>query len=122
MATPENRHYAVIDPYRRKLTLQYKGQTVAETENALILKEVGRSVYDPVFYIPKADISADLEMDPVSKGHCPIKGDSFRWYLKGEDLGTYFAWSYEEPLPRAKQIKDHLAFNMALVTLVSAPA
>lgn len=117
----ENRHYAVIDPYRRKLTLTYQEEVIAETENAKILKEVGWSVLDPVYYIPKEDIRVELVMDPESKGFCPIKGNSHRWYLKENSPGAYFGWSYEEPLPMAKKIKGHIAFNTAHVTFTSAP-
>lgn len=117
----EKRHYAIIEPYKRKLKLMYKDVLVAETENALILKEVGKSVYDPVFYIPRQDIHIELEMDPVSKGHCPIKGDSYRWYLKENPTENYFGWSYETPLSRASKIAGHIAFNMQYVTLISAP-
>ncbi len=99
----------------------YQDVLVAETENALILKEVGKSVYDPVFYIPKADIKIDLEMDAVSKGHCPIKGDAHRWYLKENPTANYFGWSYEAPLPRSRKLEGHIAFNMQYVTLISAP-
>jgi hypothetical protein len=49
----EKRHYAVIDDYNRKLTLKYMNEVIAETTSALILKEVGKSVYDPVFYQKK---------------------------------------------------------------------
>ena len=121
MSKSEHRHYAVIDPYQRKLTVTYQGEVVAETENAMILKEVGRSVYNPVFYIPKADIKVELEMDPISKGACPIKGKANRWYLKVNPTEHYFGWSYEDPLPMSKKIEGHIAFNQAYVTFISAP-
>lgn len=117
----EKRHYNVIDPYNRKLTLIYKGQTIAETTNALILKEVGKSVYNPVFYLPKEDIQIPLVLEPQRKSHCPIKGDATYWNIDGDFTENYFAWSYEEALPRAKKIKGHIAFNAAYITFVSAP-
>jgi uncharacterized protein (DUF427 family) len=49
MEKTEKRHYAVINPYNRNLTLTFEGKTIAETQNAMILKEVGKTVYDPVF-------------------------------------------------------------------------
>ena len=101
MENSENRHYAVIDQYARKLRVEYDGKIIAESENALILKEVGRSVYNPVFYFPKADISAELIMNPEMKGTCPIKGQSNHWNLKDNPTPMYFGWSYENPHPRS---------------------
>ena len=121
MDTNQQKHYADIDAYQRKLTLQYKGQTIAETENALIYKEVSRRVYNPVYYIPKGDIQIELEMETDTKGYCPIKGHYHNWHLKEDRTESYFAWSYEEPLGMAKEIKGHIAFNPAYITFISAP-
>ena len=119
----EQRHYAVTDVYNRKLTLTYKGKTLAETSEALILKEVGKSVYNPVFYLPKNAIKLELELDNSRQSHCPIKGDATYWYVKDDPTTNYFGWSYEESdvLPKAKKIKGYIAFNMQYVTIVSEP-
>ena len=119
----EKRHYAVVDPYNRKLTLKYKGDILAETSNALILKEVGKGVYNPVLYLPKDAIKMELELESSRQSHCPIKGDATYWNIKGDYTNNYFAWSYEEEgvLPRAKKIKGHIAFNMEYITLISEP-
>ncbi|WP_394749451.1 DUF427 domain-containing protein [Spongiimicrobium salis] len=117
----EKRHYSVIDPYKRKLTLLYKGKTIAETTNALILKEVGKSVYNPVFYLPKTDIKIPLVLEPQRTSHCPIKGDATYWNIEGDFTENYFAWSYEEALARSKKIQGYIAFNMEYIELVSSP-
>ncbi len=117
----DKRHYAVIDKYNRKLTLQYKGEVVAETTEALILKEVGKTVYDPVFYLPKEALKIQLAPDAGHKSHCPIKGDASYWNLPDAFTESYFAWSYENSLPHTKKIEGHIAFNMKYITVVSAP-
>ncbi len=117
----EDRHYAVIDPYNRKLTVKYKDQVIAETENAKILKEVGRSVYNPVFYFPKEDLKVELKPEADKSTHCPIKGDASYWNL-ADPTPNYFAWSYEDPLPKGEKIKGLLAFNENYVTLISEPS
>lgn len=121
MDSADNRHFAVIDPYRRKLTIKFGDQVIAATTNALILKEHGRSLYDPVFYIPKEDISVELEREADTTGFCPIKGHAHRWHMKDQPLEQYIAWSYEDPLPRGRKIMGHLAFNMRYVSFVSEP-
>jgi uncharacterized protein (DUF427 family) len=122
MANTEHPHYASINRFPRKLTLTHAGKVVAETTEALILKEVAHGkVYDPVYYIPKADIKLEMVMDPESKGRCPLKGKSYRWNLKNDPIGPYFGWSYEEPLEGVPEIKGHIAFNGAYVTFLSEP-
>ena len=115
------RHYVVIDNYNRKLSMKYKNEIIAETTNALILKEVAKSVYDPVFYLPKEDIRIKLDPEPNRQSHCPIKGDASYWNVHGDFTDNYFAWSYENPLPRSKKIKGLLAFNPEYVTFISEP-
>ena len=117
----DNRHYAVIDNYNRKVTFVFEGKTIVETTKAKILKEVGTSVYNPVLYIPKEDIKPELIAEPTRQSHCPIKGDASYWTIEGATTDTYFAWSYEEPHPRTKKIKGLVAFNMDYITAISEP-
>lgn len=121
MADTENRHYAVVDPVNRKLSVTYQGKVIAESENALILKEVGRSVYNPVYYFPKDALKVEVEKLDGPSGYCPIKGQSTRWNLTEAPVEAYLAWSYEEALPKTKKISGHLAFNSSLVTFISEP-
>ena len=120
MENTENRHYAVIDAYTRKLTLLYNDTLLAESTNAFILKEVGKSVYNPVLYVPKEDIMMELAKENGRESFCPIKGDATYWNLTDNPVtNDYFAWSYEEPLPRAKKIKGCVAFNLNYIKLIS---
>ncbi len=116
-----NRHYSVIDPYSRSLTIEMDGKPIAKTSSALILKEVGKTVYDPVFYVPKEDVLIDIEPEAERQSHCPIKGEASYWNIAGNPTSDYFAWSYENPLPRSRKIEGYIAFNTAYVTFVSAP-
>jgi uncharacterized protein (DUF427 family) len=117
----EKRHYAAIDNYNRKLTLKYLNEVIAETTSALILKEVGKSIYDPVFYLPKESVLIKLVSEPNRQSLCPIKGDASYWNVEGDFTDNYFAWSYENALPRTKKIKGYIAFNMEYITLISEP-
>ena len=116
-----NRHYAVIDKYNRKLSIKYKNEVIAQTENALIVKEVGKGVYDPVFYIPKEDIRIKLVEEADRKSHCPIKGDATYWNIEDDFSENYFAWSYEEALPRSKKLQGLIAFNIDYISFISEP-
>ena len=121
MAESDKRHFAVVDRLNRKLSITYNGEIIAETTEALILKEVGKSVYNPVYYLPKSALKVELNKIEGPSGYCPIKGQSTRWNLAEQPVAPYFAWSYEEALPQTKKISGHLAFNPALVTFISEP-
>jgi len=116
----EKRHYAVYDNYNRILTLKKGTEIVAKTTNAIIVKEVGKGVYDPVFYIPKEDVVIPMALEEGKTSTCPIKGDASYW-MPNEKTANYFAWSYENANPRAKKIRGHIAFNMEYITLISEP-
>jgi uncharacterized protein (DUF427 family) len=122
METTEKRHYAVVDRYPRKLTISYEGNVIAQTTNALILKEVGMTVYNPVFYVPKEDLVTELVSEAERSTYCPIKGEASYWNFADNPTSEYFAWSYEEPLPKSKKIKGYLAFNPKYVSILSEPA
>lgn len=116
-----SKHYTVIDDYERRLTIKFKGKVIAATENSRILKEVGKSVYNPVFYFPKEDIKVELKEEKSRKSHCPIKGDATYWQMTDEITNDYFAWSYEEPLSQAKKVEGYIAFNISELTVISEP-
>lgn len=121
MEETQKRHYAVIDAYPRKLTLKYNGEIIVESKNALILKEVGKSVYNPIFYFPKKDILTNLIVESYRKSYCPIKGDATYWNFKENQTSDYLAWSYEKALPRTKKIEGYIAFDLDQITLISEP-
>lgn len=121
MSTESKEHYADVDSYNRKLTLVHQDKTVVQSQDALILKEVRKSVYDPVFYFPKDDLEVELEKIPDMQSHCPIKGEALYWNLKQNPVSDYFAWSYEDPTSETKDIKGYIAFNLDYVTIISEP-
>jgi uncharacterized protein (DUF427 family) len=121
MEDSKKRHYAVIEAYPRKLTLKRNNEIIVESRNALILKEVAKSVYNPVFYFPKEDIKADLVSETERKSYCPIKGDASYWNFKENPTSDYLAWSYEKALVRAKKIEGYIAFNLDQITIISEP-
>lgn len=121
MENNDQRHYAVADAYKRKVTLKYQDKVIVESENARILKEVGKSVYNPVLYFPKDDIKVPLEKEEARQSHCPIKGDATYWNFPEQPTSEYLAWSYETALPKTKKIEGLVAFNLNYFTLISEP-
>ena len=103
---PDNpNHLMVIKPVKQRVQVHAGDVLVADSTSALRVMEIGRSVYDPVFYIPASDIVADLTALDKST-HCPIKGDATYRSLNGIEIG----WLYEHPIPMASELANHLAF------------
>jgi uncharacterized protein (DUF427 family) len=111
---PENPdHLMVIKPVGRRVRILTGDTLLADSNSAIRIMEIGRSVYDPVIYVPEADIQADLE--PIDKStHCPIKGDAGYRSFGGEEI----AWTYETPLDMAADLAGHFAFWPSKVRVV----
>jgi len=87
----------------------FSGEIVAESEEALVLRETG---YPPRFYFPMKDVRLDLLTPSTKRTHCPHKGDAIYWTLR---VGTAEAadalWAYPEPLPEVGEIAGHACFT-----------
>ncbi|MGR3453633.1 DUF427 domain-containing protein [Pseudooceanicola sp.] len=89
-------------------TVRAGGAVLAESRNALELSEDGHA---DVIYFPREDVAMAF-LDRTDHGtHCPKKGDASYYSImtKSTELQNA-AWSYEDPLPEAERIRDHLAF------------
>ena len=86
----------------------FKGETLAESDKALVLLEQG---YPPRIYFPQADVHMDLLSRTDTKTHCPFKGDAAYWTLTagGETLENA-AWAYLDPLSEITIIAGYLSF------------
>ena len=95
----------------RHVRIERDGVVLAESTRALALFETGLPTR---FYLPVSDVVADIA---PSTRHttCAYKGQASYWTVGGHrDL----AWSYEDPLPDAVQIKGRMAFWNERVDLV----
>lgn len=98
-------HLMVIRPIKRTVRVYVDGSLIAQTQNAIRVMEMGKSLYDPAIYIPSADIIATLE--PVDKTtHCPLKGDASYAALNGNEI----AWTYDRSFDISEQLAGHFAF------------
>jgi uncharacterized protein (DUF427 family) len=91
-----------------RVVVSVMGRVVADTRNALTLREAG---YRPVQYIPSADVDfAQLERtDYVT--YCPYKGHANHFSVPaGGNNSIHAVWLYEDPFPAVAQITGHVAF------------
>ncbi|MEM0949510.1 MAG: DUF427 domain-containing protein [Pseudomonadota bacterium] len=115
----EPRHFMVVDPAKKTVTVRFGDTVLAKSRQALRLKEVGYKVYDPVLYLPSSAVLAPLT---PSKKHtnCPLKGDC-EWYSLEMDDGGDIAWSYPTPFDFARAIAGRIAFDASRVVVEEAP-
>ena len=103
----EPRHFMRLKPVPRRIRILKDSQVLADTEAALRLTEVGKDIYDPVFYIPEADIQVDLVPIIGKSTHCPLKGDASYFAYTGDEP---IAWTYDRPLAATEALKGLIAF------------
>jgi len=118
----EKRHYFNLGKPAQRVKILFDNVELANTTNPLLLKEVGKQVYDPVYYVPREDVNIKYLAKNENSSVCPIKGTATYYNFKNEnDLVENIAWSYEEPLPKAKRIQEYIAFYSDKVTFILEP-
>lgn len=101
---PGPEHPIAITSTPGRVVVKAGGQVVADTRNALTLREAS---YRPVQYIPRRDANIAQLTRTAHTTYCPYKGEASHYSLLNAENA---AWSYETPHPAMAAIKDHLAF------------
>ena len=101
-------HTVTTEPIAGVATAMWGGEKVAESRNAILLRETG---LPPVVYYPMEDVRMDLLEKNDHSSTCPFKGVASYW---GIDVGwrriDNIAWAYEDPLPDRADLKGRIAF------------
>jgi uncharacterized protein (DUF427 family) len=101
-------HPVTIERNQRRVVVKIAGLVVADTTNALTLREAS---YPPVQYIPRKDADMSLLVRTEPSTYCPFKGDASYYSIPaGADRSINAVWTYEAPFAAVGEIKDHLAF------------
>ena len=102
-------HPIRIAPVGKRVRVIWKGHVVADSRNALELREHD---YQPVVYVPREDADMRYFARSVHVATCPYKGRANYFSLKGpEGVEANAAWTYEAPNPGCEAIREHLAFR-----------
>ena len=108
MKTPGPDHPITIERNPARVTVTVAGRVIADTRNALILREAS---YPPVQYIPRADVDMSLLERTQHATYCPYKGDcSYYSIPSGGAKSANAVWTYEAAYPAVAAINEHLAF------------
>ena len=108
MKIPGPEHPITIGPTAGRVVVKAGGQVVADSRNALTLREAS---YPAVQYIPRADVVMELLVRSDHASHCPYKGEAsyFSIPAAGEKAANA-VWTYEHPYDAVASIREHLAF------------
>jgi uncharacterized protein (DUF427 family) len=97
-----------VEPTTKHLRVEFAGELVADSRRAIRVLETS---HPPVYYIPRADVRADLLTPSARHTFCEFKGLAAYWSLRVDDkLSAEAAWSYQSPSPEYEAIRGHLAF------------
>ncbi|MDB5922769.1 MAG: hypothetical protein JWN13_1705 [Betaproteobacteria bacterium] len=101
-------HPITITPTKGRVTVTVNGRRIADTREALTLKE---AAYPAVQYIPRKDIDMTQLQRTSHQTYCPYKGDCAYYSIPvGGDRSVNAVWTYEAPYAAVAAIKDHVAF------------
>lgn len=110
-------HVVAVAPFAGRVTVTLGGETIADSRNALEVKESG---YNAVYYVPRGDVRMDLAEATDASTYCPFKGAaSYFTFLVGDRRAENAAWTYAAPFDEAAALKDCLAFYTQRVDSVS---
>ena len=101
-------HPIIITPTKGRVTATVSGKRVADTREALTLKE---AAYPPVQYIPRKDVDMTQLQRTSHQTYCPYKGECSYYSIPGGgDRSVNAVWTYETPYAAVSEIRECLAF------------
>ncbi len=115
-------HFMVLKPINKRIVVRLPdGSKLAETTSATRLLEAGKTLYDPVIYLPMHDVLVPLTKQGNTT-HCPLKGDAnYFTFENGQETSSDLAWSYERPFDFSQEIGGLIAFYPDKVIIEEHP-
>jgi uncharacterized protein (DUF427 family) len=105
---PSPRHPITLERNPRRVVVKVGGTVIADTRDALTLREAD---YEPVEYVPLADVDPEQLLPSEHESYCPFKGEASYYSLPaGGDAGENAVWEYRRPHDAVAAIKDRVAF------------
>ncbi len=114
MLEPGPKHPITVEISDKTVRVTAGGAVIAESVRALVMREAD---YPPVYYIPRDDVDMTALTANSHTSYCPFKGEASYFSLVGAD-GENAVWSYEDPYPAVRDIKDCLAFYPSRVDAI----
>jgi uncharacterized protein (DUF427 family) len=101
-------HPITIERERNRVTVAVAGQVIADTRDALTLREAS---YPAVHYIPRKDVDMTQLERTSHQTYCPYKGECAYYSIPvGGERSVNAVWTYEAPYAAVSEIREYLAF------------
>src|SRR5712675_1067558 len=101
-------HPITITPTKDRVIVTVAGKRVADTRDALTLKE---AAYRAVQYIPRKDVDMTQLQRTSHQTYCPYKGECAYYSIPaGGERSINAVWTYEAPYAPVSAIREFLAF------------
>lgn len=101
-------HCVELKPCSADVRIEALGQIIAQTSRAIVVEETR---YDPVIYVPGADVDFAMLQENDEQTYCPFKGTARYWNIRvGNDHIGSAVWGYDHPYDEVKGLAGHVAF------------
>jgi uncharacterized protein (DUF427 family) len=109
MKLPGPDHPITIEPTAERVTVRAAGRLLAETADALTLREAG---YPGVQYVPLEQVDRSALRRSETHTYCPYKGQASYYSIVTPDGAELVdaVWTYEKPYDAVAAIAGHVAF------------
>jgi uncharacterized protein (DUF427 family) len=97
-----------IEPEDRSVRIELAGEVIAASDRAVRILETAGA---PTIYLPPADVRAEALRPAKGTTFCEWKGSaSYFDAIAGKKVRPRAAWTYRDPKPGFKEIRDWIAF------------
>jgi uncharacterized protein (DUF427 family) len=109
MLTPGPDHPISIEPGKTRWRAFFAGHVIADTDDALILKEAD---FPQAIYFPRDSVATEYMSQTDKTTQCPYKGEA-GWFtiLMDGHFAENAARSYEDPYEPAARLRDRIVFQ-----------
>ena len=99
---------AVAAPSHRRLKIVHRDVVIADTRRGIRTLETS---HPPTYYFPPADIFPSSLRPSHRRSFCEWKGEAIYFdVVLGNETLRDVAWSYPDPNPAFRSLRDHVAF------------
>ncbi len=97
-----------VEESPKHIQVVFNGRVIANTHRS---KRVLETSHPPVYYIPLEDIESDVLRQADGSSWCEWKGRASYYDIAvGDQTAAQAAWTYRDPTPAFKSIRNHVAF------------
>ena len=99
---------AIAERTSAHVRIEHAGLVIADTRSSIRTLETS---HPPSYYIPLADIAPGVLCRAAGSSLCEWKGAAVYWdVVLGQDVLAQVGWSYPDPSPSFRLLRDHVAF------------